>query len=77
MKRYDWALIWRDVPSLTVTCHAVFGWYHWEIRPFPKGNGGVDLEERGSGGRDWEEKRETAVSIEDMEKKKMYAESFM
>lgn len=34
-------------------------------------NGGVDLEERGSGGRDWEEKRETAVSIEDTGKKCM------
>ena len=38
--------------SLTASCYAVFGGYHWQACSFLKGNGrAVDLRERGSGGR--------------------------
>lgn len=35
------------VPSFIVTHYAMFGWYSWEVCPFQKGNGEVDLRERG------------------------------
>lgn len=39
------------VPSFIVTHYAMFGWYPWEDCPFQKGNGEVDLRERGGGER--------------------------
>ena len=45
------ALLWEEVPSLTATWYAMFGWYSWEACPFLKRNGGVDgIERRGRRG---------------------------
>lgn len=41
------ALIWWDVPSVTVTWYTTFGWKSWEVFSFLKENGGVDLGDRG------------------------------
>lgn len=43
------ALLGRSVPSVIVTCNALFGWYPWNVCSFQKGNRGMDLWERGGG----------------------------
>jgi hypothetical protein len=54
------------MPSLTVTCYGVLGWYSWEACSFPKRNGGeVDLREKVGGGEELggEEGEETEFRV--------------